>query len=216
MACGQNIWLTWPLPCWWCWWGSVWAPRWCRPASAAPAGTPTPPATPCCQVLRDCPESMSFYQSCCSKVQLCLCKTGSFLLYWSYFGYLFVYLKSKLIAKMTLFGQFLKNESPFTAAHCSQSWFHCLLCSSSSRFNALKSDGIWSIFYLSWSALCCIWWCFKYLFLWVFHCIVFNIWRSVPVNVNVNHSQPILQLCSGIIYNYKLQNSGQAAAQHFE
>ena len=132
-------------------------------------------------------------------------------LYWSYFGYLFVYLKSKLIAKMTLFGQFLKNESPFTAAHCSQSWFHCLLCSSSSRFNALKSDGIWSIFYLSWSALCCIWWCFKYLFLWVFHCIVFNIWRSVPVNVNVNHSQPILQLCSGIIYNYKLQNSGQAA-----
>ena len=49
------------------------------------------------------------------------------------------------ILKMTLFRQFLINEDPITAAHCSQSWFHCLLCSSSCSFNALKSDGIWSI-----------------------------------------------------------------------
>ena len=148
---------------------------------------------------------MSFYHSCCSKVQLCLCKTGSFLILIIFWLFVCI-LKEQINCQDDTFWTI-----PFTAAHCSQSWFHCLLCSSSSRFNALKGDGIWSIFYLSWSALCCIWWCFKYLFLWVFHCIVFNIWRSVPVNVNVNHSQPILQLCSGIIYNYKLQNSGQAA-----
>ena len=29
-----------PGPCWWCWWGSVSAPRWCRPRSSDPAGTP--------------------------------------------------------------------------------------------------------------------------------------------------------------------------------